>query len=375
MKRDIKFLDLKTVNTEIETELIVAASNVIRSGWYINGTNVQTFEQELAQYCETEFAVAVSNGLDALRLILKAYIELGILNHGDEVIVPANTYIATVLAISDNGLVPVFVEPDMATMNWDISLIEQHITKHTRAIMPVHLYGSPCWDKTLNEIANKYNLKIIEDNAQAIGARSALPGLNGSMVTGGLGHAAGNSFYPTKNLGALGDAGAVTTNDKELADTIRALANYGSDRRYHNIYCGLNCRMDEMQAALLSVKLRYLDAENDRRAVIANMYNEYITSCRVIKPAILGGCKQVWHQYVLQVHERDAFRKFLLKHGIETDVLYPTPPHLQPCYMKYKNKLLPRTIKLANSVVSIPISTNVGAEEAIYICDIINQYS
>ena len=241
--------------------------------------------------------------------------------------------------------------------------------------MPVHLYGSPCWDKTLNEIANKYNLKIIEDNAQAIGARSALPGLNGSMVTGGLGHAAGNSFYPTKNLGALGDAGAVTTNDKELADTIRALANYGSDRRYHNIYCGLNCRMDEMQAALLSVKLRYLDAENDRRAVIANMYNEYITSCRVIKPAILGGCKQVWHQYVLQVHERDAFRKYLLKHGIETDVLYPTPPHLQPCYMKYKNKLLPRTIKLANSVVSIPISTNVGAEEAIYICDIINQYS
>ena len=242
MKRDIKFLDLKTVNAEIETELIVAASNVIRSGWYINGTNVQTFEQELAQYCETEFAVAVSNGLDALRLILKAYIELGILNHGDEVIVPANTYIATVLAISDNGLVPVFVEPDMATMNLDISLIEQHITKHTRAIMPVHLYGSPCWDKTLNEIANKYNLKIIEDNAQAIGARSALPGLNGSMVTGGLGHAAGNSFYPTKNLGALGDAGAVTTNDKELADTIRALANYGSDRRYHNIYCGLNCR-------------------------------------------------------------------------------------------------------------------------------------
>ena len=331
MKRDIKFLDLKTVNAEIETELIVAASNVIRSGWYINGTNVQTFEQELAQYCETEFAVAVSNGLDALRLILKAYIELGILNHGDEVIVPANTYIATVLAISDNGLVPVFVEPDMATMNLDISLIEQHITKHTRAIMPVHLYGSPCWDKTLNEIANKYNLKIIEDNAQAIGARSALPGLNGSMVTGGLGHAAGNSFYPTKNLGALGDAGAVTTNDKELADTIRALANYGSDRRYHNIYCGLNCRMDEMQAALLSVKLRYLDAENDRRAVIANMYNEYITSCRVIKPAIPGGCKQVWHQYVLQVHERDAFRKYLLKHGIETDVLYPTPPHLQPC--------------------------------------------
>ena len=206
MKRDIKFLDLKTVNAEIETELIVAASNVIRSGWYINGTNVQTFEQELAQYCETEFAVAVSNGLDALRLILKAYIELGILNHGNEVIVPANTYIATVLAISDNGLVPVFIEPDMATMNLDISLIEQHITKHTRAIMPVHLYGSPCWDKTLNEIANKYNLKIIEDNAQAIGARSALPGLNGSMVTGGLGHAAGNSFYPTKNLGALGDA-------------------------------------------------------------------------------------------------------------------------------------------------------------------------
>ena len=373
--KQIRFLDLKTVNADIENELITAASNVIRSGWYINGTNVQAFEQKLSQYCETKYAVGVSNGLDALRLILKAYIELGVLNYGDEVIVPANTYIATVLAISDNGLSPVFVEPDMATMNLDISIIEQNITKLTRAIMPVHLYGSPCWDKALNELADKYNLKIIEDNAQAIGAKAVFPGLNGTVVTGGLGHAAGNSFYPTKNLGAIGDAGAVTTNDKELADTIRALANYGSDRRYHNIYCGLNCRMDEIQAAMLCVKLKYLDTENHRRAVIADIYDKNIISPRVVKPAIIGNCKQVWHQYVLQVENRDTFRSFLLEHGIETDVLYPTPPHLQPCYVKYKNKLLPRTVKLASSVVSIPVSTNIGKEEALYISDIINQYS
>ena len=373
--KQIRFLDLKTVNADIENELIAAASNVIRSGWYINGTNVQAFEQKLSQYCETKYAVGVSNGLDALRLILKAYIELGVLNYGDEVIVPANTYIATVLAISDNGLSPVFVEPDMATMNLDISIIEQNITKLTRAIMPVHLYGSPCWDKALNELADKYNLKIIEDNAQAIGAKAVFPGLNGTVVTGGLGHAAGNSFYPTKNLGAIGDAGAVTTNDKELADTIRALAKYGSDRRYHNIYCGLNCRMDEIQAAMLCVKLKYLDTENHRRAVIADIYDKNIISPRVVKPAIIGNCKQVWHQYVLQVENRDTFRSFLLEHGIETDVLYPTPPHLQPCYVKYKNKLLPRTVKLASSVVSIPVSTNIGKEEALYISDIINQYS
>lgn len=373
--KQIRFLDLKTVNADIENELIAAASNVIRSGWYINGTNVQAFEQKLSQYCETKYAVGVSNGLDALRLILKAYIELGVLNYGDEVIVPANTYIATVLAISDNGLSPVLVEPDMATMNLDISIIEQNITKLTRAIMPVHLYGSPCWDQALNELADKYNLKIIEDNAQAIGAKAVFPGLNGTVVTGGLGHAAGNSFYPTKNLGAIGDAGAVTTNDKELADTIRALANYGSDRRYHNIYCGLNCRMDEIQAAMLCVKLKYLDTENHRRAVIADIYDKNIISPRVVKPAIIGNCKQVWHQYVLQVENRDTFRSFLLEHGIETDVLYPTPPHLQPCYVKYKNKLLPRTVKLASSVVSIPVSTNIGKEEALYISDIINQYS
>lgn len=373
--KQIRFLDLKTVNADIENELIAAASNVIRSGWYINGTNVQAFEQKLSQYCETKYAVGVSNGLDALRLILKAYIELGVLNYGDEVIVPANTYIATVLAISDNGLVPVFVEPDMATMNLDISLIEQNITEHTRAIMPVHLYGSPCWNKALNELADKYNLKIIEDNAQAIGAKAAFPGLNGTVTTGGLGHAAGNSFYPTKNLGALGDAGAVTTDDKELADTIRALANYGSDRRYHNVYCGLNCRMDEIQAAMLCVKLKYIDTENHRRAVIADIYDKNIISQHVVKPSIIGGSKQVWHQYVLQVENRDAFRKFLLEHGIETDVLYPTPPHLQPCYVKYKNELLSRTVKLASSVVSIPVSTNIGKEEALYISDIINQYS
>ncbi len=375
MEKKFKFLDLKVVNAPIIKELAEAAIGVIQSGWYINGENVKAFERELAQYCQTKHAIAVSNGLDALRLILKAYIELGVLNHGDEVIVPANTYIATILAISDNGLVPVFVEPDMVTMNLDLALVEQHITKHTRAIMLVHLYGTPCWSATVNELATKYKLKIIEDNAQAIGAQASANGLNGTYVTGSLGHAAGISFYPTKNLGALGDAGAVTTNDGELADVIRSLANYGSDRRYHNIYCGLNCRMDEIQAAMLRIKLKYVDNENNRRAHIAALYDKYINNPHVKKPAIFNNSKQVWHQYVLQVDNRDAFRSYLNANGIETDVLYPTPPHMQPCYMKYKNKLLPRTIALSNSVVSLPISIEVGDNEAKRISEIINEFN
>ena len=373
--KTINFLDLKTANAQWEDELVAAASKAIRSGRYINGESVKMFEHELAQYCQTSYAIAVSNGLDALRLILRAYIELGYITPGDEVIVPSNTYIATVLAVSDNNLTPVFVEPDLATMNLDISLIEQHITSHTRAIMPVHLYGTPCWSLEMNELAKRHNLKIIEDNAQAIGATCATVGLNGTNITGGLGHAAGISFYPTKNLGALGDAGAITTNDKQLADAVRALANYGSDRRYHNIYCGFNCRMDEIQAAILSVKLKYVDSENSRRANIAEIYDKNITTSHVVKPTILHDCKQVWHQYVLQVENRDAFRSYLLDNGIETDVHYPTPPHLQPCYQRYKNNQLPKAVNLANSVVSLPISTNVGGQEALYRCETINKYS
>lgn len=375
MKRKIKFLDLGAVNEPLMEQLVEAASGVVRSGWYINGENVKALEQELAQYCSTECAVAVSNGLDALRLIIRAYIELGAMQPGDEVIVPANTYIATVLAVTDNGLVPVLVEPDLVTMNLDPSLIERYITKRTQAIMPVHLYGTPCWSSQINELAQRYGLKIIEDNAQAIGAQAAVAGLNGTRVTGSLGHAAGLSFYPTKNLGALGDAGAVTTNDKELASVVRALANYGSDYRYHNVYCGLNCRMDEIQAAMLRVKLKHVDEENLRRANMAATYDTLINNPQVVKPAILPGCKQVWHQYVLRVEERDTFRAYLAENGIETDVLYPTPPHLQPCYIaQYGGASLPRTLALAGSVVSLPISVNVKEDEIQYICEIINKF-
>lgn len=376
MKREIRFLDLKAVNEPLMDRLVEAASDAIRSGWYINGANVKAFEKEIADYCHSAYAVAVSNGLDALRLILRAYVELGVLRPGDEVIVPANTYIATVLAVTDNGLKPVFVEPDCVTMNLDMSLIEKHITRLTRAIMPVHLYGTPCWSGVMNDLAERYGLKIIEDNAQAIGAQAAVAGLNGSYVTGSLGHAAGLSFYPTKNLGALGDAGVVTTCDKELADTVRALANYGSDYRYHNIYCGLNCRMDELQAAMLRVKLKYVDEENMRRASLAAAYDELIYNPLVVKPAILSGCKQVWHQYVVRLANRDAFRAYLAENGIETDVLYPTPPNMQPCYaQQYGDLSLPLTCALASSVVSLPMSVNVGDGEVEYVCEIINKFS
>lgn len=374
MEQKIKFLDLKTVNACMEDELIEAVNRVIRSGWYINGENVKAFEQEFAEYNHSKHVVAVSNGLDALRLIIRAYIELGIFKPGEEVIVPANTYIATVLAITDNGLVPVFVEPDASTMNLDISLIERYITDHTCAILPVHLYGTPCWSGAMNGIAQKYGLKIIEDNAQAIGAQASVAGINGSTITGSLGHAAGISFYPTKNLGALGDAGAVTTNEAYLADAVRALANYGSRQRYHNIYRGLNCRMDEIQAAILRVKLKYVDAENRRRSYIAEIYDSNISNDKVTKPAILSGCRQVWHQYVIQVENRDAFRQYMLENGVGTDVLYPVPPHLQPCYSVYKDNHCPITERLANVVVSLPISVNIGETEAMHICDIVNKY-
>ena len=345
------FLDLKTVNRPFEDELVEAATRVIRSGRYILGENVRQFESELAEFCEVSNVVAVSNGLDALRLILRAYIELGTMKPGDEIIVPADTYIASVLAISDNDLVPVFVDPDLLTMNLDTSIVEQHITKHTRGIMPVHLYGTPCWDSKLRDLALRYDLKIIEDNAQAIGARASVPGLNGTFTTGSLGHAGGISFYPTKNLGALGDAGAVTTNDKALADAVRALANYGSDRRYHNIYRGWNCRMDEIQAAMLRVKLKYVRQENERRAKIVETYNYNIYNKKITKPAIFHDMTQVWHQYVLRVENRDAFRAYMDENGIGTDVLYATPPHLQPCYVKYKTKQLPNMMSIAKKVV------------------------
>jgi dTDP-4-amino-4,6-dideoxygalactose transaminase len=309
-----------------------------------------------------------------LRLILRAYKEMGNMRDGDEVIVPANTYVASVLAVSDNGLVPVLCDISEDTMNLDTSLLEPLITSRTRAIMPVHLYGTPCWDNTLVQIAREHDLLIIEDNAQAIGARSSIAGLNGTFITGGLGDAAGISFYPTKNLGALGDGGAVVTNDDKLAATVRALANYGSDRRYHNIYKGLNCRLDEIQAAMLRVKLRYLDQENKTRAAVARAYCQAISNPRVKVPVIFEDMVQIWHQYVIRVESRDNFRAYLSDNGVGADIHYATPAHKQPCYANLKHGALPVTDRLADEVVSLPIAHPITPDDARAIAQVINSY-
>ena len=368
------FLDLALVNAPYAEELKAAACEVIERGRYLHSTQTELLEQEIAALCQVQHCVSVSNGLDALKLILRAYKEMGFMSDGDEVIVPANTYVASVLAISDNNLVPVLCDPREDTYNLDSSLLEKLITPRTRAIMPVHLYGTPCWDQELVEVANKHNLRIIEDNAQAIGARSAVPGLNGTFITGGLGDVAGISFYPTKNLGALGDGGAVVTNDNELATTVRALANYGSDRRYHNIYQGYNCRLDEIQAAMLRVKLRFLDQDNIIRDKVARTYNECITNPRVKTPVIFDGMRQTWHQYVVRVEQRDDFRRFLTDNGVGTDIHYATPPHKQPCYSDLPHAPLPVTERHADEVVSLPIAHPITPDDARAIAEIINRF-
>lgn len=369
------FLVLKDVNAPYEETLIKAATEVIKSGWYINGKHVNALETEVANLCETKYAVAVSNGLDALRLIVRAYKEMGLFHDNDEIIMSANTYVATALSVSAEGLKPVFVDMATDTLNINTSLIEQAITARTVAIMPVHLYGSPCWDENIINIAQKHNFKVIEDNAQAIGAKANIPGFNGTFATGGLGDAAGISFYPTKNLGALGDAGMVTTNDKQLADCVRALANYGTDRRYHNIYQGSNCRMDEIQAAMLLAKLPFLNNENNRRRTLVEIYNTHINNPAIIKPLIFDDMHQVWHQYPLRVTNRDQFIKYMAEHGVATDIIYPAPVYQQPCYEKdYPQMLCHEAELFANEVVCIPIGAHITNDDAKNIAIIINNF-
>ncbi len=351
-----------------------AIKRVLDSGYYIGGPEVADFENLLASTLHAPHAIGVSNGLDALRLIFRAYIELGRLHEGDEVIVPANTYVASVLAITDNNLTPIFVEPDINTLNLNSSLVEKAITNRTHAIMPVHLYGRVCWDSTLVSIIKKHNLIVVEDNAQAIGAEASLGGLFSSRHTAALGHAGAISFYPTKNVGALGDGGAVITHDQDLADAIRALRNYGSDRQYHNIYKGFNCRLDPIQAAILSIKLKHIQHDNQQRRLKASIYNSLIQNSKIIKPLWSEGNDNVWHQYIVRVNNRDDFRKFLLENGVETAVHYATPPHRQPCYSEYANLHLPVTDSIANSVVSLPITATTSTDDAHCICNIINKY-
>jgi dTDP-4-amino-4,6-dideoxygalactose transaminase len=364
----IKFLDLQKINSKYSKELNQVAIEVIDSGWYLLGERAKQFESDLSTYIGAKHAIGVGNGLDALRLILRAYIEMGVMQEGDEIIVPANTYIATILAITDNRLKPVLIEPDITTYNLDISLVEENITPRTKAIMIVHLYGKVCWSNKLDDLARQHNLKIIEDNAQAIGAEWD------GIKSGNLGHAAGFSFYPGKNLGALGDSGAVTTNDDNLAKTIRAIGNYGSQEKYKNIYQGLNSRMDEMQAAFLSVKLRYLDEENNKRRKLARLYIENIKKQNIILPSI-NGLNNVWHLFVIRSKNRKHLQKYLFENDIQTLIHYPIPPHKQNAYKQFMNLSFPITEKMHNEVLSLPLNEALQTKEIVKIVEKINQYS
>lgn len=371
------FLDLARINAPYMAEIEAAVVRVVTSGRYVGGEECERLECGLSALTGAPHAIGVSNGLDALRLILRAWVDRGDLSKGDEVIVAANTYIASILAIIDAGLRPVLAPVDMSALNLDTSRLEEALTPRTRAVMPVHLYGRACWDEKIKEFVERHNLLVIEDNAQAIGARSVTAGLYGTYVTGGLGHAGAFSFYPTKNLGAIGDAGAVVTHDSDLAARVRALANYGSDRRYHNIYLGANCRLDPVQAAVLNVKLPYLDCENGMRRTIAGIYDEAITNPAIIRPAISGN-DMVWHQYVVRCDSRDNLREYLSKAGVATDIHYAVPPHMQPCMASVDyaaiGDALAQADQIGRTVLSLPVSACTTPSDARAIADIINRY-
>ena len=370
------FLSLADANLPYLDDMRRAACRVIDSGRYVGGPEVEALESELAAMMRAPHVVAVSNGLDALRLTLRAWVAMGRLAPGDEVIVPANTYIASVLAIVDAGLVPVLAEPSELTMNLDTAALERYLTPRTKAIMPVHLYGLVCWDPALVSFIRANNLLVLEDCAQAIGARANLPGLFGSEMAGALGHAGALSFYPTKNIGALGDAGAVITHDAELAAMVHTLANYGADRRYHNIEAGFNCRMDPIQAAMLRVKLPHTAEENADRFARALAYIREINHPKVITPAIPQAVTDhVWHQFVVRVTGgcRDAFMKRLEELGVATDIHYAVPPHLQPCFAgKVPHAPLPVTERLAGEILSLPIGRGTSVKDAADIARLIN---
>lgn len=363
----IPFLDLKQVNAQYRDELIIACTKVIDSGWYVQGNECNEFEKEFSQYCGTKYTIGVANGLDALILVLRAYKEMGVMNNGDEVIVPSNTYIASILAISENNLVPVLVEPDNDTYLLDWTKIEKRITSKTKAIMPVHLYGQTCDMDEINKIAKKYDLKVIEDSAQSHGAYYK------DKRCGNLGDASGFSFYPGKNLGALGDGGAVTTNDEELANTIRALGNYGSHEKYQNLYKGINSRLDEMQASMLRIKLRHLDKEIKNRRKIADYYLHNIKNKNIILPTVKYQNNNVWHLFVVRTKERDKLQRYLLNNGVQTLIHYPLAPHKQEAYKEWKDESFPISEKIHDEVLSLPISSIQSLEDTRIIVEMINK--
>jgi dTDP-4-amino-4,6-dideoxygalactose transaminase len=376
----INFLDLKAITYSFEPELSKAIQRVIESGWYLLGEETKQFEQEYAEYTGAKHCIGVANGLDALRLILKAWIEMGVMQEGDEIIVPANTYIASILAITDNRLVPVLAEPDINTYNINPLLIEDKITHRTKGIMMVHLYGRLAMHPHIAMLTKKYNLKLVEDAAQSHGA--IYTDKNGiQKKSGNIADAAGHSFYPGKNLGALGDAGAVTTNDDELADVIRTIANYGSKIKYHNQYGGLNSRLDEVQSAVLRIKLKRLDADNERRRTIAAYYAAQINNNEIILPVAeidiknIENCKHhVWHLFVIRTANRNQLHKLLESKAVQTLIHYPIPPHQQQAYKHWNNLSLPITEKIHQQVLSLPISPVMNNDEVKTVVDIINQY-
>lgn len=360
----IKFLDLKMVNSRFRTEIDDRIKTILDKGWYLQGDENETFSKNFAAYCGTKGAVGVANGLDALNLIIKAY---GF-GPGDEIIVPANTFIATILAISANGCTPVLVEPDLNTYCIDPEKIEAAITPRTKAIIVVHLYGQVTPMEKIWELQKRFGFKIIEDAAQAHGA------IYDGRRTGNLGDAAAFSFYPGKNLGALGDGGGVTSNDTELLNKVAALGNYGSDRKYHHIYKGVNSRLDEIQAAVLDVKLKYLDADNARRREIAKYYRENIKNPRIILPKIYDEMAHVWHLFVVRTEDREGLVAHLERNDIQTNIHYPTPPHLQGAYSEWANRSYPVTEKIHKEVLSLPISPVLTDDEVAKVVEVVNEW-
>lgn len=365
----IPFLSLKAINGRHRQELFAAITAVLDSGQYILGDKVAAFENEFSKYCGVGHAIGVGNGLDALSLIIRGYKELGVFREGDEILVPANTYIATILAITENRLIPVLVEPDINTYNIDASLLQERINKRAKAVLVVHLYGQVGYSEKLRAIAAGHNLKIIEDCAQAQGASYQ------GRKTGSLGDAGGFSFYPAKNLGALGDAGAVTTSDDRLAEVVRALRNYGSHKKYYNQYQGINSRLDEIQAAVLSVKLKYLDEDNAKRRQIAKQYLTGIKNEKIILPRSEINESHVWHLFVVRAKERDHFKQYLSDNGIETIIHYPVPPHKQAAFAEWNKENFPLTEEIHATVVSLPLQPALAEEEVSKIIAICNAYA
>ena len=365
----IPFLSLKDVTALHGAEIQEAVTRVVTGGWYLQGKENERFEADYANYIGTKHCVGCANGLDALIWIFRAYIELGVMKPGDEVIVPANTYIATILALTENGLKPVLVEPRPETLEIDDSLLEAAITEKTRAIVIVHLYGRNAYTEKIGALCRKYGLKLVEDNAQAHGCR-----VPDGRKTGSIGDAAGHSFYPGKNLGALGDGGAVTTDDPALAEAVRTLANYGSQKKYVFKYTGRNSRLDEIQAAVLDVKLKYLEADNAHRRAIAGYYYDNIDNPLVHLPERLPDEQNVYHLFPVLSTRRDALQAYLKENGVGTLIHYPIPPHRQECYRQFANLSFPVTEKIAVEELSIPIGPCIKEEEAAEVVSLVNRF-